>query len=78
MLAEYHFYSNPPFSGSYEMRQFYNDYMMTTVNSARMKVQEETKKGMPPEEAEKLVTDEAHFRIWYEGWLDNMEKIVGS
>lgn len=78
MLAEYHFYSNPPFSGSYEMRQFYNDYMMTTVNSAHMKVQEETKKGMPPEEAEKLVTDEAHFRIWYEGWLNNMAKIVGS
>ena len=51
---------------------------MTVVISARMKVQEETKKGMPPEEAEKLVTDEAHFRIWYEGWLNNMAKIVGS
>ena len=78
MLSEYRFYSNPPFEGSYEMRQFYGEYMEASVDNARLEAEDKMKAGMTKEEAQAQVTDEAHFQEWYEGWQDNAAKLLGS
>lgn len=78
MLLEYRFYSNPPFEGSYEMRQFFDEYMTAAVDSALMEIQEKISEGMTREEAEMFVTDQAHFQAWYEGWNEHASKIMGS
>lgn len=78
MLSEYRFYSNPPFEGSYEMRQFIDEYMKTEVDRALMEIEEMTAEGMTREEAEAIVTDEMHFQAWYEGWNEHTAKLLGS
>lgn len=78
MLSEYRFYSNPPFKGSYEMRQFFDEYMRGTVDRVMMEIQEKISAGMTREEAEAIVTDQAHFQAWYEGWKEQAAKILGS
>lgn len=78
MLSEYRFYSNPPFDGSYEMRQFFDEYMKAAVDSALMEIQEKASEGMTREDAEALVTDQAHFLAWYEGWNEHAAKTMGS
>lgn len=78
MLSEYKFYSNPPFEGSYEMRQFFDEYMKAAVDGALMEIQENTSNGMTKEEAESIVTGQAHFQAWYDGWNEQAAKILGS
>lgn len=78
MLSEYMFYSNPPFAGSYEMRQFFDEYITTSIEGALMEIQKKITEGMSREKAEAFVTDETHFNAWYNSWNERAAKILES
>lgn len=78
MLEDYRLYSNRPFKGSYELRQFFDSYITETVNDVMLELQSEIQKGTAPEEAAARVTDDRHYEEWYHRLIKNTEKIIGG